>query len=1100
MGPSRHTRATAASAGAPSNRNVDSTPASPSKTPVRPSPYARTPTKPSASSALTLGPSTPTSRTSSPMMLREIFSMISPFRGLSRARRSAAFGAADEMEADQDTSTDEHIGQTLEKVQETVDDDDRMIEDAEQGASIAEVPTPSQNAPSSHLDAPPSDTRSALRSSSPRPRSSLAAPPPKSLPLADSSLVTPGLRRHFANAPSSALSSTPAPSISHAPPTQTSPVSRNYDLLARFFSEKQRGGQGGLTEVEVEGCIRLIEESMASGRNLESEFASSGSLYGRSFPAAQTSGFAPSSSRASSIAPPALPSSQSMNTLFHPGANRLPASSSAYSFLAPRAPAPRSAFGAAPSTTRRRPIYLGPGMSGLSLNRRRPVVASASRAAALAKTASFMPRSSTDPDLAGLVRQAGDSQEFTDRSEAAKRRRTGVDAANAVSSAPALGSTTDQTVQFEPSYEKEARQSSLLAKDIAASTSSTHGSSGSPLKRAAPSAEIPANKTSPPKATTRTASAIQDILKTTPPVRPPTKPELVNPYQSAAPLAAKSKSPAEADSTKTTPVRHSARTSMLTRAKARETARAAEKLSPPKESVLDLIERTAPKTINKRKPTTEAQGTQQTDKALAPNTVASAAENRPSVEERKQQKTEEVQRRLEALNKSKSQQQQEQPQQSVPKPAVADAKSAKVSANLVPPQYTATKPKKPSPLSAAFQAPDSPGSDSEAAAPVQPRGPAISRPSFSFGSPASANAAKPATPSTGFSFSAPKATANSHSDPAAASSSDFSFSKPAASASAPAQPASSAAPAPTVPSFSFSPVAAAPKPAASTTPASAGFSFSVPSSATTSSSSASNSTSAVTSSTSSSVRSQVLAEDASTLPKFDWQTPSISAPADELANQALRDEIKSVAQAALPKFDFIYDIETSADGSDKGSSGKAVAPSAGFGFSASAQASPAPASGPATTSVATDAATSNISASEDASPDPSTDDASKSQSSGLLGEGEGEESERTLLEVRAKIWRLDMESKSWKDLGVCIAKIKHDSATGKHRLLARNEANGKVAVNFMLYKGLKSSLDKTVNAFLGFDGKEPTQYRMKVKTQESAEEFKEALEGAAGKA
>lgn len=244
----------------------------------------------------------------------------------------------------------------------------------------------------------------------------------------------------------------------------------------------------------------------------------------------------------------------------------------------------------------------------------------------------------------------------------------------------------------------------------------------------------------------------------------------------------------------------------------------------------------------------------------------------------------------------------------------------------------------------------------------------------------------------------------------------------------------------------------------------------------------------------------MLAEDASTLPKFDWQTPSIWAPADELANQALRDEIKSVAQAALPKFDFIYDIETSADGSDKGSSGKAVTPSAGFGFSASAQASPAPASGPATTSVATDAATSNISASEDASPDPSTDDASKSQSSGLLGEGEGEESERTLLEVRAKIWRLDMESKSWKDLGVCIAKIKHDSATGKHRLLARNEANGKVAVNFMLYKGLKSSLDKTVNAFLGFDGKEPTQYRMKVKTQESAEEFKEALEGAAGKA
>lgn len=1034
------------------------------------------------------------------MMLREIFSMISPFRGLSRARRSAAFGAADEDDTDQDISTaavDQHLGQSpkLENVQETVDADDaddRMIEDVEQGIAVADVPTPSQNARSSHLNVP-SDARSASRSPSPRPRSSLAAPP-RSLPLADSSLVTPGLRRQFANAASSALPSTPDPSTSYAPPTQTSPVSRNYDLLARFFAEKQRGGQGGLTEVEVEGCIRLIEESMASGRNLESEFASSGSNYGR--PSVQTSGFPPSS-RASSSAPPALPSSQSMNTLFHPGTSRLPASSSAYSFLAPRAPAPRSAFGAAPSTARRRPIYLGPGMSGLSLSRRRPVVASASRAAALAKTApqSFMPRSSTDPNLAGFARQTDDPQEVSDRAEEAKRRRTGVEAANAASATPARGSASDQTVLFEPAYEKEARQSSLLAKDIAASSSSTNGTSGSPLKRAAPSVETSATRTSPPKATTRTASAIQDILKTTAPVRPPTKPELVNPYQSTAPLAAKSKSSAEGDTSKTTPVRRSARTSMLTRAKARETARAAEKLSPPKESVLDLIERTAPKTISKRKAITEVADTQQNGKAPAPKQPASA--DRPLVEERKLQKTEEVQRRLEALNKSKSQQQPQQQEQSAPKPAVANAKSTKVSANLVPPQYTATKPKKPSPLSAAFQAPESPSSDSETAAPVQPRGPAISQPTFSFGSPASANAAKPAAPSTGFSFSAPKPASNSApvttSAPAAAPSSGFSFSKPAASASEPAKAAPSAAP-----SFSFSPAAAAPvqqKPAASTTPASTGFSFSAPSPAATSTSNASNSTNPTASSQTSSVRSQVLAEDASALPKFDWQAPAVPTAANERANQALRDEIKSVAQAALPKFDFIYDIETSADGYDKGSAAKTSAPSTGFSFSAPAKPSPAVASAPATSSVVAPAAAAT--SSDPASEDTSTDDASKPQSSGLLGKGEGEESERTLLEVRAKIWRLDIESKSWKDLGVCIAKVKHDSATGKHRLLARNEANGKVAVNFMTYKGLKSNLDKTINAFLGFDGKEPTQYRMKVKTEDSAKEFKELLEGVA---
>ena len=227
------------------------------------------------------------------------------------------------------------------------------------------------------------------------------------------------------------------------------------------------------------------------------------------------------------------------------------------------------------------------------------------------------------------------------------------------------------------------------------------------------------------------------------------------------------------------------------------------------------------------------------------------------------------------------------------------------------------------------------------------------------------------------------------------------------------------------------------------------------------------------------MRDEVLAEDISKLPQIDWQVPAVSTPVN--ANQALRDEIKSVAQAALPKFDFIYDIETSAD---KAVAAKAPAPSTGFSFSTSAQVAPA-ISAPAATSTAAD---------------DDEDDASKPQSSGLLGEGEGEESERTLFEVRAKIWRLDVESKTWKDLGVCIAKIKHDSNTNKHRLLARNEANGKVAVNFMTYKGLKTTLDKTVNAVLGFDGSTPTQYRMKVKTEDSAQELKRVLENAAPKA
>ncbi|SPO25433.1 uncharacterized protein UTRI_03149_B [Ustilago trichophora] len=1103
MGPSRHTRAAAAASASSSSRNDESAPASTltttapsaSRTPTRASPYARTPTKPS--SALT-GPSTPTSRTSSPMMLREIFSMISPFRGHSRARRSAAFGGADEADAEE-----EHVkkiadgnaaspSSKLEDVDEAVDTEDRMIEDAEEGVAAAVASSSPQPSQPSRL-AVPSSGRSASRSPSPKPRSSMPAPL-RSLPLADSALVTPGLRRQFTHAQPEPIASTLAPSTSYAPPTQTSPVSRNYDLLARFFSEKQRGGQGGLTEVEVEGCIRLIEESMATGRNLESEFTGASS-YGRPYPPVQTSGFAPSS-RASSIAPPAMPSSQSMNNLFHPGTNRMPASSSAYSFLAPRAPAPQSGFGGTAAPTRRRPIYLGPGMSGLSLNRRRPVVASASRASALAKTQAqggFMPRSSTDPNLARHTRDADETQDASDRAEEAKRRRTAA-AADVGSPAQDRDFAADQTAQFEPAYEKQARQSSLLAKDIAAS--STNGTSSSPFKRAAPAAEsagLASTKASPPKAPTRTASAIQDILKTTPPVRPPTKPELVNPYQSAASLAAKSKKTAEEEATATTPVRRSARASMLTRAKARETQKAAEKSSPPKESVLDLIERTAPKTASKRKAAVEKSEPQHNGKIAAPEPVsavtpASAAE--PSVEERKLQKTEEVQRRLEALTKAKNQQQQQQQQQSASKPAAAEKTTKPTSSLVVPPQYTASKPKKPSPLSAAFQAPDSPSSDSEAAAPVQPRGPTIAQPSFSFGSPAASTAKAPLS---GFSFSAPKPSTSTPAPAAAAApSTGFSFSKPAASAA----PVTSAAPAaaPSSSSCSFSPVAAAP---AAQKPATAapltGFSFSTPSVST--STAPSLTTAAAGSGLSSSPRGEVSAEDVSKLPKFDWQVPAVSAATNAGADKALRDEIKSVAQAALPKFDFVYDIETTSSAGDKkvetanvAPAKAAPAPVGGFSFSATAQ--PTPAAAPAATETAD--------STEDASS--SADDPSKTSSSGLLGEGEGEESESTLFEARAKIWRLDMETKAWKDLGICIAKLKHDSSTGKHRLLARNEANGKVAVNFMTYKGLKSTLDKTVNSFLGFDGKDPTQYRVKVKTEDMAKELKEVLEEAAAKA
>lgn len=128
-------------------------------------------------------------------------------------------------------------------------------------------------------------------------------------------------------------------------------------------------------------------------------------------------------------------------------------------------------------------------------------------------------------------------------------------------------------------------------------------------------------------------------------------------------------------------------------------------------------------------------------------------------------------------------------------------------------------------------------------------------------------------------------------------------------------------------------------------------------------------------------------------------------------------------------------------------------------------------------------------------------DPSKVGSSGLLGEGEGEEAETTEFEVRAKFWKFDTEAKAYKDLGICVAKVKSNNDTHKKRLLARNEANGKVAVNFHIYKSIQVTRDKNVCSFLGFseDGK-PTQFRTKVKTDDKAQEFQEALSRAAAAA
>ncbi|WFD36353.1 hypothetical protein MCUN1_003232 [Malassezia cuniculi] len=106
--------------------------------------------------------------------------------------------------------------------------------------------------------------------------------------------------------------------------------------------------------------------------------------------------------------------------------------------------------------------------------------------------------------------------------------------------------------------------------------------------------------------------------------------------------------------------------------------------------------------------------------------------------------------------------------------------------------------------------------------------------------------------------------------------------------------------------------------------------------------------------------------------------------------------------------------------------------------------------------------------------------------------GEGEEDEETQHEARVKIWKL-AEGK-WQDLGVTIFKIKKHKESRKCRVLARNAVNGNVVLNFNLYASLAVSQDKGVLTFLGFENAKPLNLRCKLKTAETAQALKAALE------
>ncbi|GAA5822405.1 hypothetical protein JCM11251_006327 [Rhodosporidiobolus azoricus] len=114
--------------------------------------------------------------------------------------------------------------------------------------------------------------------------------------------------------------------------------------------------------------------------------------------------------------------------------------------------------------------------------------------------------------------------------------------------------------------------------------------------------------------------------------------------------------------------------------------------------------------------------------------------------------------------------------------------------------------------------------------------------------------------------------------------------------------------------------------------------------------------------------------------------------------------------------------------------------------------------------------------------------------------GEGEEGETVLHAVRAKVWRL--EGGQQELLGVANVQLKEKEEDGKSkvRMLARNETNGVVLINFSLHSSFSLKCEKVFATFTGFDSSaKPVIYRLRVKTKEMVDEFEQEVEKAKGK-
>ncbi|KAF9101455.1 hypothetical protein BGX29_005608 [Mortierella sp. GBA35] len=110
----------------------------------------------------------------------------------------------------------------------------------------------------------------------------------------------------------------------------------------------------------------------------------------------------------------------------------------------------------------------------------------------------------------------------------------------------------------------------------------------------------------------------------------------------------------------------------------------------------------------------------------------------------------------------------------------------------------------------------------------------------------------------------------------------------------------------------------------------------------------------------------------------------------------------------------------------------------------------------------------------------------------LADSREGEEGERTVYEVRAKLFGL--EDGEHKDLGVGQFRVNEHTESGKRRMIMRTGGTGLITLNSWVIQGMPPQRLRNVLTIFAIEGGKPRRFMLRVKEEHAAHELLMALE------